>query len=294
MYGAMRAYMRTAPQMVSPEPGLVAGSAAAGAAAHQRPQLALHPYSPASPLAPSPAPEPADRQGVTPASVCSNTGFGGAGSRPSPVPPLQLGSLRRAEAATRAAEIKLAPPVCAEQQVETQLPTARLAAEAQQQPAGAAARGSPPISFRLPGDSPLPAAQPQQADRDSPSFSFGFGAGGAPGAAGVAAASADENAEPTAEPAHHRVESGESVLGPHPFKAMLRHLQGPQYTSPAQPQHAAAAGDPATGSPQSPKECTPLHLISTSAGTPAGGAGAAWSHWHAVQAHPSARCVHAH
>lgn len=126
------------------------------------------------------------------------------------------------------------------------------------------------------------------AASNSPTFSFGFGAalaGTAAAADGAAAAEEQADLEaqappvaaPEAGPAPAeaagmaagllRISSGETVQGPNPFTAMLQHLRGPQYASPAR--FLLRQGQ---DSPQSPKECTPLHLISASdaASPPAG------------------------
>lgn len=120
------------------------------------------------------------------------------------------------------------------------------------------------------------------AASDSPTFSFGFGAlpagaaAGAPdaceqaaGEAGTTdAAAAEAAAAPDAAgaPILPRISSGETVQQPNPFEAMLHHLRGPQYASPARfaLRGPAALQLEQAGSPQSPKDCTPLHLISVS------------------------------
>ncbi|KAL4854932.1 hypothetical protein ACK3TF_004403 [Chlorella vulgaris] len=76
----------------------------------------------------------------------------------------------------------------------------------------------------------------------------------------AAVLAAQEAEEEGAEEALPRNLSGETVQQAHPFMAMLQHLQAPHtYASPAR---LLVGGDP--GSPESPRECTPLHLISTS------------------------------
>lgn len=61
-----------------------------------------------------------------------------------------------------------------------------------------------------------------------------------------------------------RLESDKTVEQPNPFQAMLCHLRGPQYASPA----PAIIARPA--SPKSPSDCKPL-LLPGDAGAPAGG-----------------------
>ena len=53
-----------------------------------------------------------------------------------------------------------------------------------------------------------------------------------------------------------------SVDQPNPFKAMLSHLRGPQYVSPAPAAAAfARSASPKTASPKSPSQCTPVLLL---------------------------------
>lgn len=83
------------------------------------------------------------------------------------------------------------------------------------------------------------------------------GAGSFPPQAAVLVAREREQEEEEALP---RNLSGETVQQAHPFMAMLQHLQAPHTC--ASPARLLVGGDP--GSPESPRECTPLHLISTS------------------------------
>jgi hypothetical protein len=182
--------------------------------------------------------------------------------------------------------------------------------QAARQPAAAAATGSPSaFSFGM-GGAALPAAAAsleQQAEAG-------------PGAAAAEAAPEQPvvctEAEAAAggalasRPAMHRIDSGETVQQPlpqqrqqlhpsqqqqqqqpNPFTAMLVHLRGPQYASPARFMHQQ---DP--DSPQSPQQCTPLHLISTSDGTAGQGlaspSGARPPTLLALWALASSRCLH--
>lgn len=142
-------------------------------------------------------------------------------------------------------------------------------------------RGCPTSVLRTLGPSitrphPLVATHPA----DSPSFSFGLGATAAPLSG---APDAEQEAQQQSEAAQadvpgegalagegngpisagfplQRIRSGETVQGPNPFQAMLRHLNhsGPgAYASPA-----PAPTAPRCDSPQSPLHLTPLHLIS--------------------------------
>ena len=278
VYNMVHAFMRTAASVLSPEPGREAAQPQPGGGALPA-GVVLHPYSPASPLPPTPGAGAAlggARSGLTPSSVCSNTGLAAMARSAGPVPPLQLHRLHPTPAKSAGPmrspqqHVTLASAVCADggdEEVGGDLPTARLACGEGAAAADVESAGHPSISFGLPAASPPAADEPAQSADGSPSFSFGMAAGGtavpeqaAPPSGGAAPGAA-------APPLLHRVESGETVQGPHPFKAMMRHLHHPeQYISPA-PAHAAhAAGDAPTDSPQSPKQCTPLHLISISAG----------------------------
>jgi hypothetical protein len=158
-----------------------------------------------------------------------------------------------------------------------------------------------PITFCLPGDSaPQAARQPAAADGFPSAFSFGMGGAALPAAtasleqqveAGPGAAAAEAapgqplvgvdveaaaGDDVASRPDMHRIGSGETVqqplpqqhaspqhqMQPNPFTAMLVHLRGPQYASPARFMHQQHPD-----SPQSPQQCTPMHLISTSEGT---------------------------
>lgn len=79
---------------------------------------------------------------------------------------------------------------------------------------------SPPLQLNAPA--PVSPAE-------SPVFSFGMGLFNA----GQDVPARQEAAEACPSPEIHRVTSDESVLQPNPFKAMLCHLRGPQYASPA-------------------------------------------------------------
>lgn len=107
----------------------------------------------------------------------------------------------------------------------------------------------------------------------------------AAGAAGTAEAHAGGAA---AGPVLQSINSGETVQQPTLYNAMLDHLRGPQYASPARfavPQRA--------DSPQSPQQCTPLHLISTSDTSPPTGAPAWCSslQTEACQTAPESACM---
>eukprot|EP00887_Chlorella_sp_A99_P006235 scaffold3.g6235.t1 len=251
---------------------------------------------------PQPALAPAAPYGrpgaITPSSVCSNAESSSSsaaaasislGSR-QPVPSLPLGTLAQSTARltwawqadhARGTQASLAPVSPGsfgsdEENEENELPTARLS------PVGAQAQqgNTPPspISFCLPGDSPpvpAPAGPPVEKDTGSPSFSFGIGPAPAPeqpehappaeaAAEDDVAAAVAEESQPCGSPRQmHRIQSGETVQGPNPFQAMLRHLNGPAYASPA------PAALPQCDSPQSPQQLTPLHLISEGHDSPA-------------------------
>jgi hypothetical protein len=347
VYGLVNAaaYLRTGASMLSPEPGAEAAQEQQGGARTLPP---LHPYSPASPLAPTPGgpraaaptggrgPSPSAPQPISP-SVCSNgdsgsvgpapsISLGGVPAAPSPVPRLSLEALRGGQAA-EAEQVSLGGGAGGHlpDSPDGELPTVRLlAAAADQSPAqqqrlgenkpavGAAAqracqRPPCPVTFSLPADSPTGAACHQgallchaggcmgfrptrrtcglscvrgpAAGSAAPSFSFGMGAAapheeggcgrgeqGAAGQQGPGAAAEEAGAAVPGSDELRRAPSGETVQQPHPFTAMLRHLRAPPHASPARP-----AAAPRPDSPQSPKDCTPLHLISASAGEPAAG-----------------------
>lgn len=96
-------------------------------------------------------------------------------------------------------------------------------------------------------------------------------------------------------PALPRNDSGETIQQPNPFEAMLHHLRGPQYASPARfaLRGRAALQLEQAGSPQSPKELTPLHLISVTEGSTSPAAReqlAGWQAWGKPQSKGSAHC----
>lgn len=92
-----------------------------------------------------------------------------------------------------------------------------------------------------------------------------------------------------------RIDSGESVQQPNPFEAMLHHLRGPQYASPARfaLRGRAALQLEQAESPQSPKELTPLHLISVTEGStsPAAREHQGWLGLWATAAPPAVCCT---
>ncbi|KAL4458308.1 hypothetical protein ABPG75_013173 [Micractinium tetrahymenae] len=236
---------------------------------------------------------------ISPASVCSNGEVGssspaapsvslGGGSAPPSVPRLNLSGLLQqkdsdgngARGGTNGTEVSFGAALPASPD-DGELPTARLSPVAVERHQGAtmaetgvAAERQQPVGFGL--ASPFVSCL---AASGSPSFSFGFGhvpaavgatvtAGqqGDPDAAAAGAAVAAEAADPddaAPSPALRRIDSGETVQQHTLYNTMLDHLRGPQYASPARfamPQRA--------DSPQSPQQCTPLHLISTSDTSP--------------------------
>ncbi|PRW59511.1 hypothetical protein C2E21_1411 [Chlorella sorokiniana] len=224
---------------------------------------------------------------------------------PPSVPRLNLSALRQQqEGGTDGTEVSfgavLAPAAAAEQQEQPdspaadELPTARFSPAAspaagavQDEAAAAPSEGQAPsaITFALPAEAPSrePVAAAAPAS-NSPTFSFGFGAAPAaaaqavPEAAGegppaaaaaVAAGHVVPGAAAPVPAALPRNDSGETIQQPNPFEAMLHHLRGPQYASPARfaLRGRAMLQLEQAESPQSPKELTPLHLISITEGS---------------------------
>ncbi|GAB4822183.1 hypothetical protein N2152v2_009229 [Parachlorella kessleri] len=221
MYNIMNAYLRTGAQMLSPEPGCE-GEAAIYAPAYM--SAVVNQGSALQPARTAALTDILEEPGSVRNSSVSSCN---AASAASP-------SLGRAAAVPAMVVQEQQPGVatgcCITVAAAVHGHNDLLPVEVGRAAGGSRRPGPPsPISFNLPADSSpeaSPVRSPTQQETESPSFSFGLGA--APVDIGGEPAAAQE-----AAPELQRVESNTSVDQPNPFKAMLSHLRGPQYASPA-------------------------------------------------------------